>query len=192
MWSLRTPRGRSLAVARLPAVVGSAREADVCVPHESVAAEHARLRAGEDGSLVVEAVGDAVVGCGGRRVRIAALQPGDELILGRVRFTLVRGDGPSASPPAAAAATATPATARPARPVARSTAPVGTAGAADELLVPRGARALPTRRGPPRRGLLHADLSQYTIRMRLLIALALLLVCAAVVAGIAFAVGLLG
>jgi hypothetical protein len=186
MWSLRTPKGQSIAVVRLPAVVGSASDADVLVPHDSVAAKHARLAAGDDDGLLVEALGDAVVGCGGRRVTRAVLQDGDELILGRLRFTLVRSD------PARATRAAPGASRIPAGATRRPATAARTRPAAAELLVPRDARKLPTRLAPGRRGLLHADLSQYTIGMRLLIAGALLLVCAGLVYAISLAFGLVG
>ncbi|MHC5212080.1 MAG: FHA domain-containing protein [Planctomycetota bacterium] len=208
MWSLRTPKGQSLAVARLPAVVGSARGAGVRVPHASVAAEHARLRAGENGSLLIEAIGDAVVGCGGRRVRRGVLRDGDELILGRLRFTLVRSEAatdahtaPSAraaTAPSARASTAPkPRSAAASPPLTQRTGrtarrPAAGGRAPDELLVPRGVRELPTRRGPARRGLLHADLSQYSIGMRLVIVLVLLGLCGGLVVAISLAFGLVG
>jgi FHA domain len=89
MWSLMTPRGQVLAVPRLPAVLGSGSDADVRVPHESVAAQHARLTEGSAGTLRVEALSeDAVLGVGGKRVPRALLRDGDELVLGRVKFTL--------------------------------------------------------------------------------------------------------
>lgn len=84
-----TPRGQVLAVPRLPAVLGSGSDADVRVPHESVAAQHARLTEGSAGTLRVEALSeDAVIGVGGKRVPRALLRDGDELVLGRVKFTL--------------------------------------------------------------------------------------------------------
>jgi hypothetical protein len=219
MWSLRTPKGQVIAVARLPALVGSARDADVRVPHDSVAAEHARLSAGEDGGLIVEAIGEAIVGCNGRRVRTGTLQAGEQLILGRLRFTLVRSEaseGTRAASRPRPAATASPA--RPARTpaaprkpankpassparraltlaasgTARSTrSATGPRTGGDDLLVPRSGRRLPTRRGPARSGLLHGDFSQYTISMRLLIVLALLGMCAGLVYGIGLLFGLL-
>jgi hypothetical protein len=185
----------------------------VRVPHESVGAQHARLSAGDAGDLLIEALGDAVVGCGGQRVRRGVLHDGDELILGRLRFTVVDTGAEGASRPAAqdvaraaAPPTSRPAAPTPARPPARppagpparpaahrATQTVDSAGGGEELLVPRGGRSLPTRRGgPARRGLLHADFSQYTLTMRCAMVGALLLVCAALVYAISLAFGLLG
>jgi len=111
MWSLVTPRGQHLPVTVLPAVLGSGANADVRVPHESVAAEHARLTEGSAGTLRIEALSeDAIVGVAGRRVPRALLRDGDELVLGRVKFTLRTAAAPaaptdSASPGATTSAT---------------------------------------------------------------------------------------
>jgi hypothetical protein len=88
MWVLLTARGQQLAIPTLPAVLGSGPAADVRVPHDSVLAEHARLSEGSAGTLRVEALGDGPIAAAGQRVERALLRDGDELVLGRIRFTL--------------------------------------------------------------------------------------------------------
>jgi hypothetical protein len=84
MWRLVTARGQEIPIRKLPASLGSDRRGDVVIPHASVKALHARLHEEPDGALRIEAVGDAVLGLGNRRVRSARLRGGERLLLGRV------------------------------------------------------------------------------------------------------------
>jgi hypothetical protein len=84
MWRLVTARGQEIPIRRLPASLGSDVRGDVVIPHASVKPLHARLDEEPDGALRIEAVGDAVMGLGNRRVRSARLRGGERLVLGRV------------------------------------------------------------------------------------------------------------
>lgn len=195
MWTLKTSRGQRLALPRLPVVVGNDKGVvDVVIPHPSLAPSHARFAEGEDGGLAVKALGDALVEVGGWKVSEAQLEDGDELVLGKVPFTVVR-DGEAPARPARAAAPAS--SERPARPAAgagagasRAARPAQAAPKADEL-VQRGKAPLRSARPEAKAGLLHIDLSQLSGGARLLVVLLMLAVGAGLVYGVAFLMGAL-
>jgi len=202
MWVLMTTRGQQLVIARLPVVLGNGPDADVRVPHESVIAQHARLSEGSVGTLRIEALGDGIVGIGGRRVERSLLRDGDELVLGRVKFTLRaltdRGGAPAAPTPPAAPA---PSTARaPSAPRMAQTAPeapalraapaslrpasLAAASPAEPALVQRK-RTLQFSKVEARRGLLNADFSQLPTGQRVALVAGVLLLAGGLVAGVA-------
>ncbi len=165
MWVLTTTRGQEVLIARLPALIGSAQDADVRLPHESVAARHARVSASGSGGLRLEALDGAVVGVAGRDVERALVHDGDELTFGRVRLVLHDMD-----------AKGTPAVVQP-----EDSVP-------EELSSRR--RTLQFSRVEARPGLLHADLSQLPLGQRALLWLGVLLVAGGLAYGIALLVGL--
>lgn len=182
MWRLQLPDGRSLALSALPATLGRDDAASVRVRHPSIAPLHARLRAGPDGRLVVEAVGEARVLAGGRPTKVASLQDGDELVLGTVTFT-VRGAAPAAT--AGAAEAAEQLLMPRARGPAGAAAPATPGPAAPAGLRQRERKPLVPRRAPPRQGLLHADFSQLSGGTKALLLLLLLAAAAGLAWGIA-------
>lgn len=200
MWRLRLADGRSLALPRLPARIGSAATADLRLRHDSIEAEHAELVEDGPGALRIRACSaSAVVGIDGRRVTEGRLGAGEALVLGRLRFLLVGDDraasgatdtdevaGDDASSDEdhdalaarlMAAAGRRPDPARTARRAAaeREAPPP----AADATLAPRTGRRLSTRRErqPARRGLLALDLGQLSGGARLALVAALLVAC---------------
>ncbi len=203
MWRLVTAKGKSIVVRRLPAQVGSDRGGDVVLPHASIAPRHARLTQDGPGSLMVEALDEAVVGVGGKRVRRGRLTDGTVLVLGTVRLTVqapsaANAGGKAPLPDAAAAPTR-----RPARPPAQGrTTPRRTAQGTS---APRGrsrrSAAGPQRSRPagvPLRSARHdegaegwtgTDLSQVSASMRLLIYAGLAVLGGSVIWGLMVLVG---
>src|SRR5262245_54065617 len=153
MWRLVLPDGRSVPLRELPATLGRDDAASVRLRHPSIAPLHARLREGADGSLVIEAVGEATVRANGRTQRVAVLVDGEALELGQLAFTVHR-EAPAAEAPVAEAEEEL--TLRPRAPAGASSR---TAAAGAPVLRQRG-RTLQYHRVEERPGLLHADLSQ--------------------------------
>ena len=179
MWRLVLPDGRSVPLRELPATLGRDDAASVRVRHPSIAPLHARLRAGADGSLVIEAVGEALVRAGGHPARVVALAEGDTLVLGELSFVVRReaaaadaGGELTLRAPAAAAPSA-PAPAQHAEPRLR-----------------RRGRTLQYSKVEERQGLLHADLAQLSSGRRALVWLVVLLLAGGLATGIALLFGL--
>jgi len=202
MWRLRTSGGRFLAIASLPATLGSEAGNDLRLRHASVQAHHARFAEAPDGRLAVEALDEAVVGVGGKRVRHATLGDGEELILGRLRFTLERvgeagGQAAAAAEPTLEARGATArrqaGRARPARAGAggrRAAAATGPSSG-DEVISLRD-KTLRFSKQPERRGMLNVDFAQLSTGWKALIILALLAVGAGLLWGVSLLTGVFG
>jgi hypothetical protein len=185
MWRLVLQDGRSVPVRDLPATLGRDDAASVRIRHPSLAPLHARLRAGAGGHLVVEAVGEALVLAAGHATRSAALSDGDTLVLGELSFTVKR-DAPAEDAQAgdelqlraAGAAVAAP-----------GAAPARAAAPSPEPQLRRRGRTLRYSKVDDRQGLLHADLSQLSGSRRALVWLLVLLLAAALAAGVALLFG---
>jgi hypothetical protein len=186
MWRLQLKDGRAVPLRELPATLGRDDAASVRLRHPSIAPLHARLREGADGSLVIEAVGEALLLANGRAQRVAVLVDGESLVLGQLAFTVHR----DAPPPAAApvAVDQGELTLRPRAPAGASSR----AATAPEPRLRRRGKTLQFKRVEARPGLLHADLSQLPAGRRALLVLGLLAVAAALAAGIGALIGLLG
>lgn len=212
MWRLLTNGGRFLSITGLPATLGSEADNDLRLRHASILPRHARFELAPDGRLAVQALGEAVVGVGGRQVQRGTLGDGEALILGRLRFTVQRAANSPATPSPAArsgvadAAAAPPADARragktagaaragaaraaAARRAARGSA--GKASASDELFQVRD-KTLRFSTQPTRRGPLNVDFAQLSGAWKAAIVLALLLVGAGLFWGASLLSGLFG
>jgi len=195
MWCLVTTGGRRVAIRSLPAVLGSDASADVVLPHDSIAARHALLAPAGDGKLSITAVADALIEVGGWRIAESVLAQGDELVLGRLRFTLLDDRAAALSTDPSPAPSSAPADAeqgelqlrRPAAGAATSRQRTGgrrpgTGTAAGQRR--RRTEPLRTHQADGKRGLLHADLSQLGAGQKALILVALAGLCAALVWGL--------
>lgn len=185
MWFLVTPKGQRVAVRSLPALVGSDRSADVVLPHPSIAPRHARLRAGDEGDLLVDAEADAYVEVGGWQVREAGVKAGDEIVLGQLTFRVERIEDadPSVRAPASPRVPAARTSPAPTSPAAARAARAPTARAPAAQIRLRGKQPLLSARSA-RRGVLHTDLSQLGGGARLLVWLALLALAAGLLYGV--------
>ena len=99
--------GRSIPLDR-PRLVGRGREADIQVDEASVSERHARLERHGDRVLLRDldsAEGSLV---NGRRVRSAALSPGDQIVFGTQHRFVVEAPFAPSPPPETAAAAASP------------------------------------------------------------------------------------
>lgn len=195
MWCLVTTGGRRVAIRSLPAVLGSDASADIVLPHDSIAAQHALLATTEEGKLSITAVADALIEVGGWRITESVLAQGDEVVLGRLRFTLLDDRAASLSADPSPAPSSTPADTeqdglklrRPAagaatsRPRATGRQPTTGTAAGQRR---RRTEPLRTHQGDGKRGLLHADLSQLDTGQKALILVALAVLCAALVWGL--------
>ena len=180
MWRLVLPDGRSVPLRELPATLGRDDAASVRVRHPSIAPLHARLRAGADGSLVIEAVGEALVRAGGHPARVAALAEGDTLVLGELSF-VVRREAPAADSGGELTIRA---------PTAAAPSAAATSAPEAEPRLRRRGRTLQYSKVEEREGLLHADLAQLSSGRRALVWLAVLLLAGVLGTGIALLFGL--
>jgi hypothetical protein len=71
-------------------VLGRGRSCDLVVPHDSISRRHLQLQVGESEVLVTDLGSRNGLWCHGERVTRAVLRPGDTLVVGRLRATLVR------------------------------------------------------------------------------------------------------
>jgi hypothetical protein len=187
MWRLLTSGGRFLSIASLPATLGSEAGNDLRLRHASVLPHHVRFSAGADGQLRVEAIGEAAVAIGGRKVQRGILGHGDELILGRLRFTLERA-GAAAAPerdePAAEGLRQ--------RPARRTGAASGGSGSKPDGVFTLRDKTLRFTKQPTRRGLLDVDFAQLSGAWKAAIVLGLILFSAALLWGVSLLTGLMG
>jgi|GEM_PF-5440286 len=187
MWRLQLKDGREVPLRELPATLGRDAAASVRLRHPSIAPLHARVREDKNGSLVIEAVGEATLLANGRAQRVAVLSDGESLELGQLSFTVHR-DAPPAVAAEPAAAEADELTLRPRAPAGAASRAAAAAPAHQQ----RRGRTLQFQRVESRPGLLHADLSQLPAGRRALLLLALLAGAAALAAGIAALIRLVG
>ena len=168
MWTLETSNGKEIALARLPAMVGSASDADITLAHPSIEAVHAALSESESGQLQVAAIGDAVIGIAGKRVERGVVAMGQVLVIGKVAFTVGKRGAARAEPELVQRrrpVTSTP----PARPATeRATAGAGKRGTALQF----------SKQGK-RTGLIHTDLSQLDAVGKIVVTLVLLAIVGA-------------
>ncbi len=186
MWRLRTAKGQSIPIRRLPASLGSDRAADVVIPHPSVAGRHARLAAGPDATLLIEAEDGAVVGLGTRRISNGRLKHDDVLVLGRVRLTV---EAPQAAVDPVPA-DLEPGPQRP--PPAHGPRPRAARRSGRPAQATTTARRRPAPAPRPAAGLFSTDLSQLPWTRRLALIAALALVAGGLAWGIAWIVGASG
>ncbi len=199
MWSLVTSGGQRLPIRSLPSVVGRHESADIVLPHPSIEPHHARLTLADDGSLFLTVLEGALVEVAGWRLDEGVLIHGDELLIGTVTLRVVDDAAPVA--PEAASRRAGPD-----HEVPDPTPTQQRESSADTLQLRRPPRhpqaEKPTQAIPrtPRRhsvqpvrnpqsagksGLLHADLTQLAGGQKALLIGGLLIVCAALVWGLA-------
>ncbi len=165
MWTLETSTGKRIALTRLPAMVGSAADADITLAHESIDPIHAALSDTEDGRLQVAAIGDAVIGIEGARVERGSLAAGEQLVIGVIAFTVHH---------AGAAAPIEPQLATRRRPSATRPSPASMPTARVTAGAGRRGTALQFNAYEKRRGLIHTDFSQLDIWGKLVALLILL------------------
>lgn len=196
MWSLVTSGGQRLPIRSLPAVLGRHKSADLVLPHPSIEPHHARLTLADDGSLFLTVLEGALVEVAGWRLDEGVLIHGDELLIGTVTLRLVDDSAPAA--PEAPSRQPIPDH----ETQGRTPKPAGESSA-DELQLRRPPQSKKPPRAIPRTprrhsvqplrnqqseaksGLLHADLTQLAAGQKALLIGGLLIVCAALVWGLA-------
>ncbi len=84
---------RTFRLAPGTGVLGRGRSCDLVVPHDSISRRHLQLQVGASEVLVTDLGSRNGLWWNGERVTRAVLRPGDTLVVGRLRATLVRVEG---------------------------------------------------------------------------------------------------